>query len=230
MTRTNQKIKLGIVDDDLLVVQLLTDFFNQTDDIEVNLTATSGNSFLEKLRTGSERPDVVLLDLRMNDGNGLVTLDELQKRSEKIKIIVLTSFYNSSFIGQMLKLGVAAFLPKDIERSELIDVIQTVFNKGFYFSSAQMDIVRSQLSPKAPKIHLPGKNALSEREIDVLKLLCQQYTTQGIADKLFISAKTVESHKSNLLVKTGVKNMAGLVIYAIQNGIVDADELILLDR
>jgi len=226
----NNTIKLGIVDDDLLMVQLLTDFLKTSTRIDVCLTALSGNEFLEKIERQEESPQIVLLDLRMKNGNGLEILDTLQKQSNAIKIIVLSSFYRSSFIGQMLKLDVAAFLPKEIDRMELVTVIETVDEKGYYFSGEQMDVLRAQVSPKAPKINLDSKHALSVREREVLELLCVQCTTQEIADKLFISPKTVESHKSNLMVKAGVKNMAGLVIYAVQHQIIDANEIILLDR
>lgn len=224
------KIKLGIVDDDLLVVQLLTDFFTQSDQFDVCLTASGGNAFLDQIKLSDKLPDIVLLDLRMEDGNGLDVLEAIQQQAQPIKAIVLTGFYKPSFIGQMMKLNVAAFLPKEIDRLELVEVIRTVSEKGYYFRSGQLETLRSQVSSKSPKIHLPHQNALSTREAEVLKLLCQQHTTRGIADRLFVSDKTIETHKSNLLAKTGVKNMAGLVIYAIQNGIVDAHEIILVDR
>ena len=224
------KIKLGIADDDLLVLQLLSDFFNHSDQFEVCLTASGGNVLIEELERISDHPDVLLLDLRMNDGNGIEVLEYIRQKELSIKTIVLTSFYKPSFIGQMMKLNVSAFLPKEIDRHELFRIIRTVHEKGYYFWDEQLDALRSQVSSRAPKINLSGNDLLSARESDVLKLLCQQYTTQGIAEKLFVSNKTVESHKSNLLAKTGVKNMAGLVIYAIQNGIVNADEIILMNR
>lgn len=224
------KIKLGIIDDDLLVLQLLSEFFSKSDEFEVCLTASGGNALIAKLENSTDFPNVLLLDLRMTEGNGVEVLEFIQQKGLSIKTIVLTSFYKPSFIGQMMKLNVAAFLPKEIDRHELLKVIRLVHEKGYYFWDEQLDALRSQVSSRAPKINLSNNNSLSARESDVLKLLCQQYTTQGIAEKLFVSNKTVESHKSNLLAKTGVKNMAGLVIYAIQNGIVNADEIILMNR
>lgn len=223
------KIKLGIADDDLLVLQLLTDFFNQSGEFDVCLTATGGNECLEKLHMPELVPDILLLDLRMINGNGLEMLEAIQQEGLAVKTIVLTSFYKPSFIGQMMKLDVAAFLPKEIDRDELKKVILTVHEKGYYLWEDQLDALREQVSSKSPKIQVSSKDSLSTREVEVLKLLCQQHTAHGIAEKLFLSVKTVESHKSNLMLKTGVKNMAGLVIYAVQNGIVNADEIILMD-
>lgn len=224
------KIKLGIADDDLLVVQLLTDFFHQSGEFEVCLTASGGNECLEKLQVAENVPDILLLDLRMTDGNGLEVLESLRQQEKAVRVIVLTSFYKASFIGQMMKLNVAAFLPKETDRNDLKKIILSVHEKGYYLWNDQIEALRSQVSSKSPKIQLPNKNSLSQREAEVLKLLCEQQTTRGIAEKLFLSEKTVESHKSSLMAKTGVKNMAGLVIYAIQNGIVNADEIILVDN
>jgi DNA-binding NarL/FixJ family response regulator len=133
-------------------------------------------------------------------------------------------------MGQMLKMGAHAFLPKEIEMEELLRVINAVYHTGHYFSDEQIEVMRSQLSNKLPEFHAFSKDALTEREIDVLKLVCQQLSTKEIADTLFISPKTVETHKTNLMIKTCVKNMAGLVIYAVQNNIVDADEIVLFDK
>lgn len=230
MTNSNHEITIGIVDDDLLVVQLMTDFLNQSDGIHVSFTASGGNEMIELINNQKDLPEIILLDLRMKGGDGIAVLDELQNHPKTTKVIVLSSFYKPSFIGQMIKMNAAAFLPKEIDRDELLTVIRTVCKKGHYFSSEQIDVLRSQVSPRSPKIHISGSNPISEREREVLRLVCQQNTTQEIADKLFISPKTVESHKSNLIIKTGVKNTAGLVIYAVQHGIIDADEIIILDN
>ncbi|WP_228453102.1 response regulator transcription factor [Chryseobacterium sp. CH1] len=90
--------------------------------------------------------------------------------------------------------------------------------------------MRGQLSNKLPQFHAYSKDDLTEREVEIIRLICQQQSTREIADNLFISPKTVETHKTNLMIKINVKNMAGLVIYAVQNNIVDAAEIVLLDK
>lgn len=218
---TKKVIKIGIVDDDLLLVQLLSDFFNGLENIEVCHTATSGNACLRNLENSECVPDVLIIDLRMKDGNGIELLKALQQDWKAIKTVVLSSFYDGTSIGQMFKLNASSFLPKEIDRETLYSVLVTVATKGYYFTPEQMETLRSQISSKAPKVNLSSVETISEREKEVLELLCQQYTTQQMADKLFLSPKTIESHKANLMVKTGAKNASGLIIYAIQNGIVD---------
>lgn len=223
----HSKIKIGIVDDDLLFVQLLKNYIESNGNYQVVLTSTGGDQFLSE-----DLPalDILILDLRMANGDGLEVMTELSKQENEIKIIVLSSFYRRSFMGQMLKMGAHAFLSKEIELEELLVVINTVYNTGHYFSNEQIDVMRTQFSNKLPEFHAFSKNELTEREIDVLRLVCQQLSTKEIADSLFISPKTVETHKTNLMIKTGVKNMAGLVIYAVQNNIIDAHEIVLFDK
>lgn len=225
----SKNIQIAIVDDDQLVVQLLASFLQKKDAINILLTANSGNQFLENLEKTKEKPDVVLLDLRMRDGNGLETIDELIKRYSNLKIAVLSSYYKSSSIGYMLKLGVHAFLPKGIDKEELVDVIDEVYKKGHYFTDNQVDFLRNQISHKTPKQYIKSKEELTTRELEVLQLICQQYTAKEIGEKLFVTTKNIEFHKSNLLIKTGVKNTAGLIIYAIQNKVVNVNDVVLLN-
>ena len=222
------KIKTGIVDDDLLFVQLLENYINNSENFEVVLTSTSGHHFLSE--ANADLPDILLLDLRMANGDGLEVMTALSQKDAETKIIVLSSFYRRSFMGQMLKMGAHAFLPKEIELEELLNAMNAVYHNGHYFSNEQVNVLRNQLSNKLPEFHSFSKDALTEREIDVLRLVCQQLSTKEIADALFISPKTVETHKTNLMVKTCVKNMAGLVIYAVQNNIINANEIVLLDK
>lgn len=224
----NIKIKIGIVDDDSLFVELLKNYIERDERYETVLTSKSGNLFLNE--NNIDTIDILLLDLRMADGDGLEVMSSLSKKNTKIKIIVLSSFYRRSFMGQMLKLGAHAFLPKEIEPDELLTVINTVHLNGHYFSKEQVTVMRAQLSNKLPQFHAYSKDDLTERETEVLQLICQQFNTREIADHLFISPKTVETHKTNLMIKAGVKNMAGLVIYAVQNNIVDANEIVLFDK
>jgi DNA-binding NarL/FixJ family response regulator len=224
----NKKLNIAIVDDDLLFVQLLKNHIDQDNRYHVTLTTTSGNAFINEIENNCI--DILILDLRMSNGDGLEVMSALSQKDVETKIIVLSSFYRRSFMGQMLKMGAHAFLPKEIEPEELLNVINDVYHKGHYFSNEQIDVMRGQLSNKLPEFHSFSKDALTEREIDVLKLVCQQFSTKEIADTLFISPKTVETHKTNLMIKTCVKNMAGLVIYAVQNNIVNANEIVLFDK
>ena len=228
MEKQTPIIKIAIVDDDIMVSALLRDFFERTGTIKTVYIASSGNQFLEEFRNNVKIPDVILLDLRMRNGSGLEVLEELSRMEERPKIIVMSSHYSPSYMGQMLKLGCDAFLPKEIDPEELIEIMHKVYEYGHYFLEEQIVSLRKQVATKSPKLHLNSKDSLSERELEVLELLCQQLTTKEIADRLFISPKTIEMHKSNLFIKTGVRNSVGLIMYAVQNKLIDPNNLILL--
>jgi DNA-binding NarL/FixJ family response regulator len=222
-----EKISIAIVDDETLIVQLLEDYFRKVDSVQVVMKAYDGKEFIEQLKQTDEYPDIVLLDLRMKEMDGIETTTYLREHFPEIKIIVMSSHYMSSFMGYMLKTGVNAFIPKEISPDFLTNVIHSVKQHGYYFSEEHVEVMRTQIAPKVPKPKLTQQEILSEREMEILKLICQQFTSQEIADKLFIARRTVEGHKGNLLLKTAVKNTAGLVIYAIQNQLIDPDELVI---
>jgi DNA-binding NarL/FixJ family response regulator len=223
----NAKIKLAIVDDEALLVMLLNDFFSKHEQIEVVSTATDGEEFLSNLKLLENTPDVILLDLQMKGMNGIETMAVLKQDYPDLKIIVVSSHYKKSFMGYMLKLGVNAFLPKGVEPQLLSEAVKETFTRGYFFMDEQIEVMRRQISSNVPEPALSTEESLSEREIEILKLICQQYTAQQIADKLFITKRTVEGHKSSLLLKTSAKNTAGLVIYAVQKKIIDIDDCIL---
>lgn len=223
------EIKISLVDDDKLVVELMKEFLSNQQSFLIVSTFHSGNSVIDALKENSTYPDIMLLDLRMKDGDGMEVIDVVTKDYPTIKIIVLSSYYRDSFLGQMLKKGVHAFIPKETDKNELVKIIHEVYEKGHFFTIGQISTLREQVSSKIPQLNINSKDALTEREIDVLKLICNQYTAKEIAEKLFISAKTVEAHKSNLMLKTGVRNTAGLIIYAVKNKIINANDIFLMD-
>lgn len=220
-----EKMTIGIVDDDALIVNLLKSFLEGQEQMDVVMTASNGRDCLSKLKNGENVPEILLMDLKMDELNGIETTQILKKDYPDIKTIIISSHYKVSFMGFMLKTGVCAFAPKGISTTDLLNIIKEVHERGYYFNEDQLEIIRDQLSSKFPKPVLEEENVLSEREIDVLKLLCQQKTAKEIGEKLFITKRTVEGHKNNLFVKTGAKNVAGLVIYAVQNGIINPDNL-----
>lgn len=226
---SNKPIRLALVDDDRLFVELLAEFLNEQAQFEVVLTALDSVSFFKKMHKQDILPEVLLLDLRMQTESGLEVMQQLDQMDFFVKTIVLSTFYKPAFMGQMLRLGADAFIPKDIDRWSLVSVIEEVYYKGHYFLNEQVDVLRSQLTNKSPRLFLPQKDGLTEREISILQLICQQLTTREIADKLCIAPTTVETHKTRLIMKTGVRNSAGLIIYAIQQKLIQPEEFILLE-
>jgi len=223
------KIKLAIVDDDYLVVTLLKSFFNQHAKTQVVFDSTDGYKLFDYLTVNSnEQIDVLLLDLKMKTIDGLDVIKHLKTHKSNLKIIVISSHYHDNSIGFMTKEGVSAFLPKGMSPFELVDIIENVHNTGFYLNIDQLEVLREQISPKVSKPLYEDEQLLTEREVEIMRLLCYQKTAKEIGDLLFITQRTVEGHKNNIFAKIGVRNVAGLIIYALQKQIVTLEELTLI--
>ena len=204
-------INVALVDDDKLIIGLLRDFFLEKEFIDINIVAYNGEDFISKLNDTTTIPDIVLLDLRMDKMNGIDTMAILKADFPSIKVVVLSSHYKRSFMGFMLKSGANAFLPKNIELGNLLNILNEVHTKGHYFLPEQLDVIKEQIASNTPKPSLDIQTLLSEREIEVLKLICLQLTAKEIGEKLFVTQRTVEGHKNRILLKTGVRNTAGLI-------------------
>ena len=220
-----ENITVAITDDDALIVSLLEAYLKNCEGIDVLFTARGGNELFAQLKEGGVQPNVLLLDLRMDGMDGIEVTQLLKTDFPDIKVIVISSHYQKAFMGFMLKTGVSAFLPKGVSPADLVDVIRVVHKQGYFFKEDQMEVLREQIPAKSPRPVLQQEELLSERETEVLRLICQQRTAKEIGDQLFITQRTAEGHKNNLFVKTGAKNIAGLVIYAIQHNIIKVDEL-----
>ncbi|MFO7880886.1 MAG: response regulator [Bacteroidota bacterium] len=218
----NSRISLAIVDDETLIVSLLKEFLDREDDLHIIHTAASGTEFLGFMKKTEQVPDIVLMDLRMKGLDGVETTIRLKEQWPDVKVISVSSYYKKSFMGYMLKSGVSAFLPKGLSPEKLVSVIREVHNKSYYFLPEQMDVMREQFAANIPKPELERQgNILSDREKEILLFICRQMTAQEIAEKLNVSKRTVDGHRNNIFLKTGVKNLAGLVLYAIKYGIID---------
>lgn len=220
-----RNISIAITDDDALIVSLLQGYLQGIDGLDVVVTANSGEELLSRLSESDTYPDIVLLDLKMSGMDGIEVTHQLKENYPDIKVMVISSHYQKLFMGFMLKTGVAAFLPKGISPVELVDIIRLVDKQGYFFKDDQLAVLREQIPAKVPKPVLQEEELLSEREVEVLKLICQQKTAKEIGELLYITQRTTEGHKNNLFAKTGAKNIAGLVIYAIQQDIIRVEEL-----
>ena len=169
-------------------------------------------------------PDVVILELQMQPSDGAKIAEWLNKKYPEIRCIVISSHYNTALTGYILKSGASAFLPKEISPEHLLEVINTVNNQGFYWHKDQLETLRTQIKSEVPKPNFIC-NKLTSREKEVLQLLCQEFTAREIAEKLFVSKRTIEGHKENLFAKTGARNLAGLVFYALHQGLVNNENV-----
>lgn len=164
-------------------------------------------------------PDVLLLDLQMPAMDGPEVAQQLLAEFPDLKIIVLSMFSADKFIAQMMKLGARSYLPKDADQEQLRAAIEDVLTTGHHFTPR---ISRALVRDVRPAARPAGPVQLTPREEEVLRLICQGQTAAEIADRLFISRRTVEGHRQNLLEKTSSPNAAGLVVYAVRHGLLDA--------
>lgn len=221
-------IKVAITDDQVLFRRGIASIINTFEGISIVLEADNGRMLLDTLQTLESLPDVVLLDLSMPELNGIETTKILHVSYPSIKIIILSVYGEDRFVTHLMELGVNAYLFKNVEPEEVKRAIRTVMDKDFYFNEAFLNAMKNRLTNKRQKILLTENipSTLTAREIEVLKLICKQNTAQEIAEQLFISVRTVDGHRNNLLEKTGVRNSAGLVLFAIKHRLIDPTELL----
>jgi DNA-binding NarL/FixJ family response regulator len=212
-------IHVAIAEDQRLFRECLISLLNGFERINVNVEASNGRDLLEKLYVVAPTPQVVLLDLTMPEMNGLDTTRQLKKLFPDMKIIILSVHSEERHIVHMVGEGVNGYLVKNSELSEVVHAVQAVFEKGFYFNESVLRAIHSGMGQKHEKLYNPN-SPITAREKEILELICQEHTTQEIAEKLYLSVRTVDGHRNNLLEKTGSRNTAGLIIYALRNDLV----------
>lgn len=222
------KTQIILVDDEVLITDLLANFLQQDPTIEVMASYNSGVDFQRAMEGATVFPDIFIFDFRIGDTDALMLLKHLRQLGTDTPVILLSSHYNDSLISFIVKTGFAAFLPKNTTPTVLIEVIREVNTKGFYLLPNQFSLLREQMVIKNTAITPDLKLALTERELEVLHLIAKQKTGKEIADLLFLSPKTVEGHKNSLFLKTGAKNVVGLIVYAVQHNLIAMDEISLL--
>lgn len=218
----SRNIKLVLVDDEQLILEGIKMLLSAQENISVDFMATGGAEILAHLETipKDDFPDIAMIDVQMQPMDGFELVEILKKNYPDLKIIILSSHYKSSVLGYMIKLGVAAFLPKNSDKKTFIEAIEMVHQNGMYFTKEDHEMLLSYMNtPSRKKSLFDNEETLSNREIDVVKLICQEKTNQEIADILFLSPRTVESHRQRILDKIGAKNTVGIVIYAVINNI-----------
>jgi DNA-binding NarL/FixJ family response regulator len=217
----NQKINIALADDEALFRRGMRLILEDYADLRVLIEAESGEDLLVKIRASDELPDVLLLDLKMSGMGGIEAAVVIRREFPSILIVVVSSHISKAFIVNMLEIGAAAYLGKNTHPEEVVETIRMVCEKGFYYNTNVMEVIRENILSKHPvKPQHSFQVELTNREKEVLQLICNELTTQEMAEKLYISSRTVEGHRNNLLSKLGCRNTAGLVVYAVQNGLV----------
>lgn len=215
------KIKIVLADDEELFRIGMSHILSKHEQIEVVFQASNGAELLEYLNGTSEFPDIIIMDIKMPRLNGVEATKLISNKYPVIRIIALTTYNTKPFIRNMIDVGASAYLVKNSHTEDVLKTIQQVYYNGFYYDQHVLDALRAQKQNKrSEKLTVFDDDFLTQREKEVLELICLQKTSQEIAEELFISKRTVEVHRKNLLDKTDVKNLAGLVIFAIKNSLV----------
>lgn len=209
--------KIMLVDDHTLFRNGLRILLNTIDKYDVVGEAANGQEFLDLLDQGL--PDIVLLDIEMPVMDGIAAANLAMEKYPDLKIITLSMYGEEDYYYQMVDAGVKGFLLKNSDMNEVKTAIETVNEGGNYFSSELLQNLVNSLRTSSKNREPQAE--LSDREIEILILICQGFSNQEIADQLFISKRTVDKHRANILEKSECKNTAQLVMYAIKNKLVE---------
>jgi DNA-binding NarL/FixJ family response regulator len=212
-------IKIMIVDDHDLFREGVKYILLRVPEFQIVGDASNGIEYLEKLQT--TKPDIVLMDIDMPRMNGFEAIEKSLELYPTLKIITLSMHGDQGHYLRMIELGVKGFVLKDSGCNQLKEAIIEVFNERNYFSQELLMniILKKGSSPQGEQLR--RQLEISNREMDVLQLICKAFQNKDIGDKLFISTKTVEGHKAKLMEKTHTSNTVSLVLYAIKNHLVE---------
>ena len=212
-------IKYIIADDHVIFRQGLK--YALSDDQRLQLAGEADNGLMLMNLVEKQKPDVVLLDLKMPEMDGIEATKRLHHAYPEIKILMLTSIDDEHLILHLLELGANGYLLKNAEPEEIKKAIHSVFVNDYYFNQIVSNTMLKKITLKNGSTITKNTLKLNERETEILKLICQELTTTEIAAKIFLSPRTIEGIRTSLIEKIGVRNTAGLVIYAIKNGIIN---------
>jgi len=214
-----KKIKIIIVDDHMMLRTGLALLLKENKNIEIIAEASDGKEFLNLLK--SHHPDLVFMDIRMPNINGIDATREAIQRKPGLKIVALSMHDDEEYLESMMQAGAKGFLLKKAGSDELQKAIEVIMSGGNYFSQEIMSLFAKKMISSNDREMIE----LNSREKEVLKLLCQGFSTQEMADKLSLSPRTIESYRTNLLDKTNSKNTINLVLFAIKNKIVNVTKI-----
>jgi len=220
------QIKIFVADDHQLFIEGIKALTRDNQEVKLIGEAENGEDLLAQLKTN--QPDVILMDINMPKINGIEATKKIRQLYPEIKILALTMFDDTLYVSEMIKAGASGYLLKNAGKSELITAITTVY-KGERYVSSEVSLKmidkmnnndQSSAENKMPPVR---KSEVTKKELEILKLIAQELTNAEIASKLNNSPMTIITHRKNLLRKLGVKNTAGLIKYAMENGMLNDD-------
>lgn len=210
-----KQIRLLLVDDHQIILDGLVSLFDGLDDFRVVQTATNGKEAIDILKVLTV--DVVLMDIDMPVMNGLDTAREIKKMKAPPKIIILSMHSETGMVKNLIELGINGYLIKNSGKTEMINAIRKVYSGDKVFAADVTLSLLGKNESKQSKTYID----LTDREIEILKLIVDGFSNKEIGEKLFISHRTVDTHRTNIMKKVEVNNVAGLISYAIRNKLVD---------
>jgi two-component system invasion response regulator UvrY len=217
-----KKIKVHIADDHMVLIDGIKAVLKTDKEIDVVGSSLNGQDVLDWYTTNTS--DVLVLDINMPKVDGIKVLQEFSKRDSKPHIVVLSSYDDKKLVKEVLKIGADGFLAKKCAGEQIVKAIKTVYRGEQYFSEGIQKKIVSILSKGESEVQDSQDgiffSSLTEREIEILRLIAQEYSTKEIGSQLFISVNTVETHRKNLMRKLKVKNAIGLALYAHKNQLV----------
>ena len=213
-------IKVGIADDHKIFRKGVILSLRQYTNISFVFEAENGEELLKELE--STQPDVVLMDLRMPGKDGIETTKEVSKKYPDVKVLILTMFEDERFVSHLMENGANGYLLKNADPAEIKKAIMEVMARGYYLNNFVNRVLLKKSANKTKAIpSLNSEIVMSDKEKEVVRLLCMEYTAAEIAQKMEISPRTVESIKDRLMERFGLKNTAGLVFFAVKNNMID---------
>jgi Response regulator containing a CheY-like receiver domain and an HTH DNA-binding domain len=218
----DQIIKLAIADDHKIFRDGIKMALAGKENLKMLWEAEDGKDLMHKVAI--KKPDVLLMDIRMPEIDGINAIEMLRKEYEDIKIIVLTMYDDQQMISKMMEMGANAYLTKTTDPEEIYEAILTCMNDDFYFNSLVNNAVMGKLMQKKNVRQHYGKTvaiSFNEKEIKILQLLAEDKTTEEISKIIFLSPRTIETIRQNMKSKVGAKTIAGLIMYGMRNKLID---------
>lgn len=217
---TGDAIRVAIADDHILFRTGVKTALSMKTDIKMVAEADNGMQLLTLLK--HVQPDVILLDIQMPIMDGITTLPEIKKLYPEVKVVMLTMHNDHSMISKLMELGANAYLTKNSDSEVIYEAVKTVFQQEYYFNTLTNKALIDGLRVKRQTENaMPTDTKLTDKEVTILKLMCEEKSTKEIADMVDLSPRTVEAIRDKLKTKTGAKSMAGLVMFAVKTGIIE---------
>lgn len=209
------KIKIALADDHLLFRQALSSLLEGFPDLKIIFEASNEKELFHHLK--KTQPHIILLNAELNDPGAASILTGLKKEYPEIKVLMTSMSHDDMAIFSLVKQGASGIVTKDKSLDETLEAIRSVKQKGFYYTDEITQAMLNGVRAKQKQRASLSSSDLTEREKEIIRLICRQYSMKDIAAQLKLSPRTIESHKENILMKTGSKNLVGIVLYAVEH-------------